>query len=139
MCSSITGRNPASVAFTEYRPAGRMEVVKRPRSFVNNCAGEKLANCSEVTMTVAPSWGVPEGSTTTPVILPEPGAAANGSVQTQTMTNAMPRTRIKRSFKTTYLPCVDLAGAAAGAAAGACADGAFTVKSAVGVMVWFAK
>jgi hypothetical protein len=71
---------------------------------VRSSEGAKLSRFSAEIETVAPIWGVPFGSITTPEIFPEFGAAAEGSAHSKSIPNPRPKTRIAIRFTIPHFP-----------------------------------
>src|SRR5882762_5926644 len=74
-CRSIAGRNPGSDTRREYFPGLRRSVKKAPCWLESSCETVRPPASSEMSQTVAPICGVPDGSSTMPEIVPYPGLA----------------------------------------------------------------
>src|SRR5579862_1149941 len=104
---SIAGKNPDTATRTAYSPGLRRSVKNAPCWLELSCATVRPAS-SEISQTLAPICGVPEGSRTTPEIVPKPCLAAAGVTHTTTAIKTQPRARQFDFMGTGYLPVAPL-------------------------------
>src|SRR5882762_4838716 len=105
-CRSIAGRNPGSDTRSEYFPGLRRSVKKAPCWLESCCETVRPPASSEMSHTVAPICGVPDGSSTMPEIVPYPGLAVAEPARTRTMTMTQPRVLPTDFIGAGYLPVV---------------------------------
>src|SRR6185369_1527836 len=117
-CCCSVGRKPASVTRTVYRPGVSFSPRKTPCVLVRKSTGA-VPKTSGTSSTVAPNWGTPEVSLTTPAIFPAADftcASAGYTVTTHRHIPArthLPRIRRRACF-TMLLPPARFAGVGRG-------------------------
>src|SRR6266852_6245835 len=125
----MVGRKPASVTRRVYKPGAMLSPRKIPWVLVSRPSETALMAASGTISTVAPIWGVPAVSRTTPESLPAAAPAGAADVFATIKKHVSVRIRGPQARRRSRFTCHYLLGAAL--AALLVSSGAFTVKSAV--------